>query len=1201
MPGAVRKRLVRKYRRTVHPALRASLRRARITRTEQQRALVSIIIPIYKVEEYLAECLTSVIEQSYRNLEIIVVDDGSPDGSYDIAKSYARWDPRIRIIRQQNQGLGAARNTGVEAAHGRYISFADSDDALPRDAIATMVHSLRSTGSDFAVGAPVRMANGETWRSGWVKDVHAVDRLHTTLDDFPDILKDVFAWNKLFEADFYRRVVGSFPAGIRYEDQEPTARAYVAGTFDVLAADIYFWRDREDGTSITQQKADPADLHDRLIVKEHVSKVISEGASKPTHDVWLAKAIGFDLRAYFEEVPRTDERFFEQLREGVIGLNSRMTPDIWRLVPIVDRIPALAVLSGNRDDVFTAVTRREEYGWFFPTEVRDGRLYLSRSYLEGMDLDPADELLEIGEVDIRATAKVTSLWWHGQTLAINGYAFLTNVAPDPEIFQSRFELVSADGVRVAVSAQARRDNVLAMEAKDAWNDRRSTGFSLEIDPSELPLGAQHPWHLEVTISGAGFSRTLTVRDYDSRGIAGAKPVAPAAGKVRWMASFEEKDCLTLRHTTALETPITAISPLRHGFSVTVQDSHARTLRLSSKSLRRSLDVRGKLNKKTGQVTFDVALPPLIGSDDTSVEHLWSARLLNDDGGGSRKLTYYGSMDDLHQDFAEYHAIRPSITRAGSLRVAQNRWWAVAEEVSVDDEALYVRGRISAAEGADLKGRMVSHSQTLHGDQAFLDHKSETFSIRFPFNTGGHVPTIRHGFSVRLSVWIDGRRQERWLKVADSLQHRFPDDQAALRYGVTLTRTKKAAALWVRFRSPYQPDERGRRAQRRLHVQFRTPTASGGGLEPEPRPEVLFESFNGRSVGDSVLAIHDELRAQNVGLRFRWAVADLNTPVPEGATPVLLHSRDYMDALHNARYLVNNNNFPFYFRKRPGQTYIQTWHGTPLKQIGDHVPSANLSLSYRQLMKREAGYWDVLLAQNDFAAEVLPEAFGYRGRVLNLGYPRNDALTGAAAADRRILVRRQLGLSDDQQVALYAPTWRDNVSVSTGYALVSHLDSDVARGALGEDSVLLLRGHANTAHDKAKAATGVLDVTSYPNINDLILASDVLITDYSSVMFDYCVTGKPILFLTPDLDEYRDVIRGFYLDLEDIAPGPICRDNAELAEALSELVPLKLAYAARYARFVDRFASNDDGAAAQRVTEVLFGSSMAAVSDADAVA
>jgi CDP-glycerol glycerophosphotransferase len=302
----------------------------------------------------------------------------------------------------------------------------------------------------------------------------------------------------------------------------------------------------------------------------------------------------------------------------------------------------------------------------------------------------------------------------------------------------------------------------------------------------------------------------------------------------------------------------------------------------------------------------------------------------------------------------------------------------------------------------------------------------------------------------------------------------------------------------------------------------------------------------------------------------------------------MHSQAWIDMLHNARYVVNNANFPFYYRKRDGQTYVQTWHGTPLKRIGDDMPPTNLSLPYRQLMKREAGYWNVLLAQNDFAAEILPKAFGFDGTTLNLGYPRNDVLVDADAQLKRKQARKNLGLADSHHVVLYAPTWRDNVAVETGYAMVSYLDFDAARHALGEHAMFLLRGHANTAHQKPQPAEAVIDVTRHPDINDLILASDLLITDYSSVMFDYCVTGKPMVFLTPDLDQYRNVTRGFYLDFEDIAPGPICLTMTELQSALADLPRIRNLYADRYQEFTRTFAPRDDGASTVRVVDAIWG-------------
>ncbi len=317
--GPLVRQLVKRYRSATHPALQSVIRRRLRKTAAPQPRRVSVVIPFYNVERYFAECLTSVVRQGYRNLQIILVDDGSSDRSLSIARGYARWDRRITIIRQPNKGLGGARNTGIAAATGYYLCFVDSDDTLPRDSISRMVRTQEQTGSDFVVGAVCRIPSKRREVPGWVKQVHARDRLGVQLDDFPDILRNVFAWSKLFVRDFFNDVVHGFPEGIRYEDQEPTARAYAHGTFDVLRGFVYNWRRREDSTSLTQQKFNPDDLADRLEVMRSVSRVISEGASKATFSSWLAKAIGFDCRSYYEQVPRTDLAYWKQLRKGVPG------------------------------------------------------------------------------------------------------------------------------------------------------------------------------------------------------------------------------------------------------------------------------------------------------------------------------------------------------------------------------------------------------------------------------------------------------------------------------------------------------------------------------------------------------------------------------------------------------------------------------------------------------------------------------------------------------------------------------------------------------------------------------------------------------------------------------------------------------------------------------------------------------------------
>lgn len=341
---------------------------------------------------------------------------------------------------------------------------------------------------------------------------------------------------------------------------------------------------------------------------------------------------------------------------------------------------------------------------------------------------------------------------------------------------------------------------------------------------------------------------------------------------------------------------------------------------------------------------------------------------------------------------------------------------------------------------------------------------------------------------------------------------------------------------------------------------------------------LFESFQGKVVGDNPLAIFAEIKSRNPRAELVFTV-NSSTNAPIGARGVKHGSLAWLKALATAKVLVNNTNFPGYFRKRAGQTYIQTWHGTPLKRLGRDIVDVVPTGSYLKMMDREASFWDYLISPNLYSTEILGKTFGYTGPILETGYPRNDVLI--SGKDKRELLRKSLGILDPNQlVVLYAPTWRDSKRTATGnWKPVNFLN-----GSLGPNVTLLFRGHTNThsAHSEA-VAKGAIDVTDYKNVAKLYLAADVLVTDYSSSMFDFSVTGKPMIFLAPDLDEYV-AKRGFYFDFEQLAPGPILRDSSFLRKFLESIDSQKSEYAKRYLAWQQKFNKLEDGLASKRVVD-----------------
>ena len=358
----------------------------------------------------------------------------------------------------------------------------------------------------------------------------------------------------------------------------------------------------------------------------------------------------------------------------------------------------------------------------------------------------------------------------------------------------------------------------------------------------------------------------------------------------------------------------------------------------------------------------------------------------------------------------------------------------------------------------------------------------------------------------------------------------------------LTRTDGSVAVAVI--PPLTPGERSRRGHRLLIEREAGPL----------RPGVFLESFGGRSAGDNPAAICEDLAAHGVGAPLWWSVVDGTVRVPAGARPVVVGSPQWVEALRTSRVIVTNDHLPSWFSKREGQYLLQTWHGTPIKKLLHDAPRA-VTLRYRRLMDRQVPQWDLLLAQSPQAGRRLQQALGYRGPVRVGEYPRNVRLLGGAEVRRR--VRHELGIAPGQPVILYAPTWRESLRPSTGAAGCAAAHGPGPVGALDGprlaellDAVVLMRSHHM---NRAGCVPGMIDVSGYPSVEELMLAADILVSDYSSIFFDFALTGKPAVVYTPDLASYRDVERGLYGDWPLGSGLPVAADHDELASHLQRLL------------------------------------------------
>lgn len=363
-------------------------------------------------------------------------------------------------------------------------------------------------------------------------------------------------------------------------------------------------------------------------------------------------------------------------------------------------------------------------------------------------------------------------------------------------------------------------------------------------------------------------------------------------------------------------------------------------------------------------------------------------------------------------------------------------------------------------------------------------------------------------------------------------------------------------------------------------------------EPIEENWVMFETFMGKSYADSPKYIYEYLAKNYPGkYKFIWVLNDPKEKLPYEGKIVKRFTREYAYYLGVSKYFVFNIRQPLWFRKREEQVFLETWHGTPLKRLAfDQEEVTAASPTYKAQFYRQKQEWDYLIAPNKFSSDIFKSCFMYDGNMLETGYPRNDLLSLPNRDAIALELKKKLGIPLDKKTILYAPTWRDDEYYGNGkYKFKLKLDLDLLKQQLGDEYVVLLRTHHYIAD--ALDVTGLeefaYNLSKYDDITEIYLISDICITDYSSVFFDYANLKRPMLFYTYDLDKYRDVLRGFYIDMETELPGPLVYTTEEVIDKIKNLNSLNQEYQQRYEQFYERFCSWEDGNAAMRVVEAVF--------------
>lgn len=362
--------------------------------------------------------------------------------------------------------------------------------------------------------------------------------------------------------------------------------------------------------------------------------------------------------------------------------------------------------------------------------------------------------------------------------------------------------------------------------------------------------------------------------------------------------------------------------------------------------------------------------------------------------------------------------------------------------------------------------------------------------------------------------------------------------------------------------------------------------------------VIFIAFHGRGYTCNPKYVHQQMIKESRFYDYHlvWALKKPNDVKIEHSQNIRYNSLTYFYYMCKAKYWIVNCKLPKYIQKKPDQVYLQTWHGTPLKRLAHDIVEVENQTFYRSGMSREqmtntydddVKKYNYMIAPNQFSFDVFQTAFQINPeRLIKTGYPRNDFLTNITK-DEIEDIKKKLNIPLDKKVILYAPTWRDNSYNTRGYTFELKADFHKWKEKLGNDYIVIFKPHyliINKFENDRSLDDFIINIDANADINDLYVISDVLVTDYSSVFFDYANLNRPMYFYMFDLKEYADELRGFYFDIYETMPGDIIENEDEL---LDDLVKNEYDYS-RLKQFNQKFNEWQDGHASDRVIDIVFG-------------
>jgi len=1142
---------------------------------------VSVIIPVYNVQEFLNECIDSVLAQTIinkeltdgyeRNLQIILVDDGSTDDSGKIAREYADSFDNVDYIHEENQGLGHARNYGCEFAEGDYIIFLDSDDLVPPKAYERMYDSAVKNDVDFTIGNVTRFNSKKTRRIKIHLTAFSGTKEVTHITESPELFYDTTAWNKMIKKTFWEKHDFKFPEGILYEDIPVTMPMhYLANKVSIIYETCYLWRIREGKSkSITQTTDETKNLTDRLSVMRMVDDFYNENVDeKDLHFTKTIKWLTIDLKMYIDSLIKQTEDESIHFRNLLIDyINERIDLNDLNYLNEIDKLKYEYLLNDEFDKLVKLIN-------FEKNDFKFTEVYSMNSHLV-MDVDEnvfgtspfiVDQYVKEGY----KRNNIQKVALKKDELVVKAFTII----PGLEIndFSEReysFYLVNSDSHK---KIPLEYDNVKSKNLPSEFNIRHgnklsydSASFQVHIPYSKLINNPEFNGENRIKVN---FKQDDVVHNYFL-----SNPKKRVASSSRLKARIYENTYLFIDYDEYNEL-ILNIHPIKYYYEKVmiedgqlciyspkdqgnlflcydedlINDKYKIPLDYNAKKQSYTIDLE-KISNISGQIRYE--------NDDPIVYKDKKQLYLNSNDG----QIIINALRDYHFDIQKEDnlSLITKIT-ANNQTINMNIDLYSMEDISnLKSAILYLKDKInfenSNIASAKLDNGRISFNFNFNNEKILKNLYQGVHDLYVKYDLGGNV------FSTPLYL-------------LELFNHDYSDDT----YDYKLYRSGKST---LRIRSTRKwPESENTKIKRKELSKTKYEMFRKLPINPK---RIMFESMWGKQFSCNPRYLYEYINENYPDYECIWSFVDEHKSITGNAKRVRKHSLKYYYYLATSKFFCDNVNFENDFIKRNEQVYIQTMHGTPLKTLGlDVKQDFNSQESVKQYIHR-CSRWDYLLVQSDYVAGLSKECFDYDGEILKLGYPRSDILYSKNNSDEINKLKEKLRLPLDKKVILYAPTWR----MKNDFELM--LDLNSFKKSLSDEYVLVLRMHhlAGNKLNQLENDDFIFDLSEYGSMEELYLVSDILITDYSSAMFDYAILDRPILLFTYDMEEYINSIRGTYFDLEKYNPGPILYTSKEVENAIINIEHIEKKYKENRHEFQEKFNQYESGKSSELIFNKVF--------------